>query len=120
MEQESKRRPGRPATGVTPKRNVRIGATWDRAEELAQQLGMTTTAYVEEALRRENARVERQLGRRAPLAQMGDDLGAVFDHAAGRSAPTPDKIEHPTFLPGGEDRAQLDDLGNEIEERPHG
>lgn len=63
MEQETKRGPGRPATGVTPKRNVRIGATWDRAEELAKQLGMKTTAYVEEALRRENARVTRSLER---------------------------------------------------------
>lgn len=60
---EHPRRRGRPATGQTPKRNVRIGVPWDRGEELAQALGITMTAYVEQALRRENARVERQLRR---------------------------------------------------------
>lgn len=61
---EPKRR-GRPATGQTTKRNVRIGAAWDRAAELAKQLGITETAYVEQAIIRENARVERQLRRDA-------------------------------------------------------
>jgi hypothetical protein len=64
MEQPPKRKPGRPATGQTTKRNVRIGATWDRSAELAEQLGITETAYVERALTRENARVERELRRR--------------------------------------------------------
>lgn len=82
MEQESKRRPGRPATGVTPKRNVRIGAPWDRAEELAKQLGMKTTAYVEEALRRENARVERRMARTS-LEQLGEDVGEAFGRYVG-------------------------------------
>lgn len=61
MEQEKKR--GRPRTGVTPKRNVRIGAAWDAGERLAARLGLTMTAYVEAAIRRENTRVERQLRR---------------------------------------------------------
>lgn len=70
-EEQQPRRRGRPATGVTPKRNVRIGAEWDRAERLAAQQAERTgtkvnvTAYVEEALRRENARVERLLARQA-------------------------------------------------------
>lgn len=64
MTQEPRRRPGRPATGQTPKRNVRIGAAWEQGEQLAAALGMTMTAYVETALRRENARVERTLARR--------------------------------------------------------
>lgn len=72
MEDESTgtpaRRRGRPPTGVTPKRNVRIGDTWTRSEELAGQLGMSMTAYVEEALNEKNARVERQLKRQ----QAGD------------------------------------------------
>jgi hypothetical protein len=59
MEQERKR--GRPRTGVTPKRNVRLGAVWAEGERLAARLGLTMTAYVEAALRRENARIERQL-----------------------------------------------------------
>lgn len=68
-EQEAPRRRGRPATGVTPKRNIRLGATWDRGEELGRQLAelrgekFSMTAYVEEALRRENARIERELRR---------------------------------------------------------
>jgi hypothetical protein len=57
---EERRGPGRPATGETPKRNVRIGPLWDRAAELAKARGMKMTAFVEEALRREVARIERQ------------------------------------------------------------
>jgi hypothetical protein len=59
-EESSPKRRGRPATGVTPKRNIRLGETWDRAEELAKQHGMTMTAFVEQALLREIARVDRQ------------------------------------------------------------
>jgi hypothetical protein len=60
MEEEQKPKRGRPATGQTTKRNVRIGAPWDRGEELAEQLGIKMTAYVERAIRELNARVERQ------------------------------------------------------------
>jgi hypothetical protein len=64
MEEELQpRRRGRPRTGVTRKRNVRIGVVWTRGEELAAQLGVSMTAYVEDAIRRANARVERQLRR---------------------------------------------------------
>jgi hypothetical protein len=53
MEQEqTKRRPGRPATGVTPKRNIRVGAVWDEAAAIAARRGETMTAVVEAALRR--------------------------------------------------------------------
>jgi hypothetical protein len=58
-EETQPKRRGRPATGVTPKRNVRIGDTWTEGEALAEKLGMTMTAYVEDALRRQNARVRR-------------------------------------------------------------
>ncbi|GGN86428.1 hypothetical protein GCM10010112_68010 [Actinoplanes lobatus] len=60
-EQEQPRRRGRPATGVTPKRNVRIGETWEQGEGLAARQRLTMTAYVEEALRRHNAYVDRLL-----------------------------------------------------------
>lgn len=69
QEEQQPRRRGRPATGVTPKRNVRIGATWDAGERLAEQLGMTMTAYVEQAIARENARVERQQRRAGDAEQ---------------------------------------------------
>ena len=62
-EESAPKRRGRPRTGETPKRNVRIGETWTRGEELAAQLGITMTAYVEDALRRQNAKVERDLRR---------------------------------------------------------
>jgi hypothetical protein len=58
-DESTPKRRGRPPTGVTPKRNIRIGDTWTQGETLAKQLGITMTAYVEEALRRENARIER-------------------------------------------------------------
>lgn len=62
-EESAPKRRGRPATGVTPKRNVRMGETWEQGEELAKRLGVSMTAYVEEALRRYNAKVERDLRR---------------------------------------------------------
>jgi hypothetical protein len=51
VEQSEKRRPGRPATGVTPKRNIRVGQVWDDAAAIAAQRGETMTAVVERALR---------------------------------------------------------------------
>lgn len=44
---EEKRRPGRPkTTGVTPKRNIRVGPIWDEAETYAKENGETMTALV--------------------------------------------------------------------------
>ncbi len=82
-EEQQPRRRGRPPTGVTPKRNVRIGPIWDRAEEMALEIARregtvrlvrdhetgemvergNVTALVEEALRREIARLERARSR---------------------------------------------------------
>ncbi|SCL33536.1 hypothetical protein [Micromonospora inyonensis] len=68
-DQEPPKASGPTGHRVTPKRNIRLGATWDRAEELGRQLAelrgekFSMTAYVEEALRRENARIERELRR---------------------------------------------------------
>lgn len=56
------KRRGRPkgsGQGETPIRHVRMGPLWERGKELADQRGMTMTALVEEALRREIARLER-------------------------------------------------------------
>jgi hypothetical protein len=49
---EEKRRPGRPRTGVTPKRNIRVGKIWDEAAGLAAADGETMTALVERLLQR--------------------------------------------------------------------
>ena len=54
-----KRRPGRPATGQTPVRTVRIGSVWDRCAELAAERGEKMTALVERALIAEERRLER-------------------------------------------------------------
>ncbi len=48
---EEKRKPGRPRTGVTPKRNIRVGQIWDDAAALAAARGETMTAVVERALK---------------------------------------------------------------------
>lgn len=59
-----KRGPGRPkrsAPEIRPRTAGRIGATWDQAVEIAKTLGITMTTYVEEALKRENARQQRRL-----------------------------------------------------------
>ena len=45
-----KRRPGRPATGKTPSRHVRVGPAWDQAKAIAKQHGETISAVVNRAL----------------------------------------------------------------------
>lgn len=51
-----KRGPGRPRTGVTPKRNIRIGRVWDDAAAIAAARGETMTTVVERLLQRYVAR----------------------------------------------------------------
>jgi hypothetical protein len=46
MTDTPKRRPGRPATGETPKRNIRIGKIWDDAAVIAERRGETMTDIV--------------------------------------------------------------------------
>ena len=50
------KRPGRPRTGVTPKRNIRVGQIWDDAARIAADRGETMTAVIERALQRYVAR----------------------------------------------------------------
>ena len=59
MDTEQKRPRGRPRTGVTPKRNIRIGPIWDEAAALAAERGETMTALVIRAIEREVARLRR-------------------------------------------------------------
>lgn len=49
---EPKRGRGRPATGVTPKRNIRVGDVWDQAAELAEADNETMTSLVTRLLHR--------------------------------------------------------------------
>lgn len=53
---QEKRGPGRPRTGVTPKRNIRVGQVWDDAAAIAAERGETMTAVVARALQRYVAR----------------------------------------------------------------
>lgn len=46
------RGPGRPATGQTPVRTMRVGSIWDQAKAIADARGEKMTAVVEDALRR--------------------------------------------------------------------
>ena len=50
MDIEQPRKPGRPATGKTPTRSVRIGGIWDRARAIAEQRNETITDVIERAL----------------------------------------------------------------------
>lgn len=68
--EEAKRGPGRPATGETPVRTVRIGDEWDEAIRLAGELAAhmgwpkpSLPAYVRQALVMENARVTKFLAK---------------------------------------------------------
>lgn len=47
---ETKRRPGRPATGKTPTRSMRLGQNYDKAKAKAEANGETITAVVERLL----------------------------------------------------------------------
>ena len=59
---------GRPATGITPKRNVRVGEVWDQVEELAgQQTGEAMTDVVKRLLAAELRRL-RKLAAAAPTS----------------------------------------------------
>lgn len=69
-ESEAPKRRGRPATGETPHRKMRIeDDLWAEVEKLAAEIARldgvkpNATAYVKEALRRENARVKRLLAK---------------------------------------------------------
>jgi hypothetical protein len=55
-----KRRRGRPATGVTPKRNLRIGAVWDEAEQVAHARGEKISDVVRPIIERGLKRYIRQ------------------------------------------------------------
>lgn len=66
-------RGGRPkgsGTGQTKLRHLRMGPLWEQGQEVAKEQGMTMTALVEEALRREIAR----LGRRKPAEEDASQL----------------------------------------------
>ncbi len=69
-----KRGRGRPATGVTPKRQIRIeDELWGEVERLAAEVAQrggtkpNVATYVKEALRRENERVRRLHAREAKI-----------------------------------------------------
>ena len=47
---EPKRRPGRPATGKTPTRSMRLGPVYDQAKAKAEANGESITAVVERLL----------------------------------------------------------------------
>ena len=82
-DEETKRR-GRPPTGITEKRQVRIGDEWDLAEQIALDLARLDgkvrqvrnrvtreleekgdiAGYIEEAIREKNARTLRLIAKR--------------------------------------------------------
>lgn len=53
-----KRGRGRPATGVTTKRNIRVGDVWDRLESHYQGQGVTMSDLVKRLLEEEAARLK--------------------------------------------------------------
>ena len=65
MTEDEKRRRGRPATGVTPKRNLRIGAVWDEAEKIAHARGETISDVVKPIIERGLKRYIKQHKREA-------------------------------------------------------
>ena len=63
MEESARSKGGRPrgsTTGQKKLRTLRMGPLWDQGAALAEQHGMSMTDLVEQALRREIGRLERQ------------------------------------------------------------
>jgi hypothetical protein len=56
---ETGKRRGRPPTGETPKRYLRMGPLWEEASQLAASRGETMTALVTRAVEREVRRIRR-------------------------------------------------------------
>ena len=89
--ENEKNKGGRPATGVTPVRTVRIGDEWDEAErlagELAEHMGFpkaSLPAYVRQALVMENARVTKFLAKsRAARRRIHAGLGIECEPCGG-------------------------------------
>ena len=55
---EPKRKPGRPATGETPKRIFRMGdSDWAEVESAARKLGVTNSVFVRDTLLKAARRV---------------------------------------------------------------
>lgn len=50
--EETKRSRGRPSTGVTPIRHLRVGALWDEAEAIAKRRNETMTDIVKPSVER--------------------------------------------------------------------
>lgn len=61
-EQPVRRGPGRPPTGKTPTRSLRMGTVWDQARSVAVVRGETITEVIEAALGRYVARNRHLLG----------------------------------------------------------
>lgn len=57
--QPEKRPPGRPPTGVTPKRNIRVGDVWDEVEALVAAHGESMTDVIKRLLAAELKRLRR-------------------------------------------------------------
>jgi hypothetical protein len=60
--EEAARPRGRPRTGVTPKRNIRVGALWDEAQAIAASRGDSMTEVVKPAIERALRRYIRDNG----------------------------------------------------------
>jgi hypothetical protein len=63
LPRDGDRRWGRPATGQTPVRPIRLGPIWDRARRAAAEDGEKLAVFVERALTRELDRRARRLER---------------------------------------------------------
>ena len=52
MDDQPKRGRGRPATGQTPVRTIRVGEVWDQAQKVARARGESMATVVADCLRR--------------------------------------------------------------------
>jgi hypothetical protein len=62
---DAPRRRGRPRTGVTPKRNIRVGKVWDEAAAIAETRDETMTEVVTRLLQRYVSTHRREVTRAA-------------------------------------------------------
>jgi hypothetical protein len=94
------RKPGRPATGKTPTRSMRLGDSYDRAKTKAEANGETITAVVDRLL---GEYADQPDNRRSPaMAHWDNEYGTLTDYTTGEQIRPATADEHARSLAGGD------------------
>jgi hypothetical protein len=94
------RKPGRPATGKTPTRSMRLGPNYDRAKTKAEANGETITAVVDRLL---GEYADQPDNRRSPaMSHWDNEYGTLTDYTTGEQIRPATADEHARSLAASE------------------